>query len=161
MDVLVCLATHAETVVSRDQLMEAVWPDVIIVDDTLTRCISQLRKTFGETPTAPRFIQTIRKRGYQLCVPVTPPPPARPAQPRAPRQPRRARRQAWGIALSLVLVGLLGWHLGRQQPALHPLDAAENAFTLFIDSTGTPHPLPDNAFLPADTAFVWHGTRMR
>ncbi|NNF58729.1 MAG: hypothetical protein HKN04_10865, partial [Rhodothermaceae bacterium] len=70
MDVLVHLAAHAGQTVSRDELMEAVWPDVYVTEHALNRCVSQLRKLFGDDPRDPQVIETIPKAGYRLIAPV-------------------------------------------------------------------------------------------
>lgn len=69
-DVLVHLAHHAGQVVTRDQLMDAVWAETIVTDHALTRCISELRKVFGDDPRDPSVIETIPKTGYRLVAPV-------------------------------------------------------------------------------------------
>jgi TolB-like protein/DNA-binding winged helix-turn-helix (wHTH) protein len=66
MQVLVCLAAHAGQVVSKERLMRSVWPDTFVGDDVLTRCISELRRVFGDDAKEPRYIQTIPKSGYRL-----------------------------------------------------------------------------------------------
>ncbi len=72
MDVLLYLARRAGEVVSREEFDEAVWNSVVVSDDALTRCVSELRRVLGDTAGAPRFIKTIPKRGYQLVAPVEP-----------------------------------------------------------------------------------------
>lgn len=182
MQVLLCLAQHQGDVVSRDRLMETVWPDAIIVDDTLTRCISQLRKIFGETPAEPRFIETIRTRGYRLLVPVQPAAKSLPAVRAAVRVRRvhRSHRGVWAaalIALVLVVYGL-GWVSGARQP--RPLFVQDepvplgNTFVFFdsLEAQRRLHQQPDFSFskpsvsfregaammrkLADDTVFVWH-----
>ena len=69
--VLVCLAADADRVVPKEQLMRTVWPDTFVGDDVLTRCISELRRVFGDDVKEPRFIQTIPKSGYRLIAPVS------------------------------------------------------------------------------------------
>ncbi len=66
MQVLVCLAANAGQVVSKERLMRSVWPDAFVGDDVLTRCISELRRVFGDDVKEPHFIQTIPKGGYRL-----------------------------------------------------------------------------------------------
>jgi DNA-binding winged helix-turn-helix (wHTH) protein/Tol biopolymer transport system component len=66
MQVLVCLAERAGEVVAKEQLLRTVWPDTFVTDDVLTRCISELRRAFGDDAKEPRFIQTIPKSGYRL-----------------------------------------------------------------------------------------------
>ncbi|NBC17847.1 MAG: hypothetical protein GVY18_11090, partial [Bacteroidetes bacterium] len=72
LSVLVVLARHAGSVVPRETLHERVWPDVIVNDNALTRCISDLRRAFDDDPRDPRVIETIPKVGYRLIAPVKP-----------------------------------------------------------------------------------------
>ena len=72
MDVLCHLAEHAGEVVSREECNEAVWADAVVTDYALTGCISELRQALGDDRSAPRFIETIPKRGYRLAMPVEP-----------------------------------------------------------------------------------------
>jgi DNA-binding winged helix-turn-helix (wHTH) protein/Tol biopolymer transport system component len=70
MQVLVCLAAQAGQVVPKDRLMRTVWSDTAVGDDVLTRCISELRRLFGDDAREPRFIETIPKSGYRLIAGV-------------------------------------------------------------------------------------------
>jgi Tol biopolymer transport system component/DNA-binding winged helix-turn-helix (wHTH) protein len=69
--VLVCLAEHAGEVVTREQLIASAWPDVFVTDDVLHRAIRELRRVFGDSTSSPRYIETIRKRGYRLIPPAS------------------------------------------------------------------------------------------
>jgi len=71
MQVLVYLSEHPG-VVSKDQLISAVWPDVFVTDDVLPGCISVLRKAFQDNARQPRIIETIHKSGYRLLLPAEP-----------------------------------------------------------------------------------------
>ncbi len=71
MEVLVYLFDHAGQVVSRDQLQDAIWGDVIVGDDSLTNAIIKIRRAFGDDARAPKVIETIPKRGYRLIADVT------------------------------------------------------------------------------------------
>ncbi len=66
MDVLAVLKVHSGEVVSKQQLSDVVWSDVIITESVITRAIAGLRKALGDNVKSPRFIQTISKRGYRL-----------------------------------------------------------------------------------------------
>ena len=70
MEVLVRLAEAGGRVVSRDEFMDDVWGDTVVSQDVLFRCISELRKIFGDNAAEPAYIETIRKTGYRLLVPV-------------------------------------------------------------------------------------------
>jgi DNA-binding winged helix-turn-helix (wHTH) protein len=70
MKVLLMLASQQGHVVSKEELISAVWSDTFVSDDVLTRCISILRRITEDDPHTPRFIQTIPKVGYRLVVEV-------------------------------------------------------------------------------------------
>lgn len=70
MDVLVCLAEHAGEVVSRDTLNAQVWGNVVVTEQAVTNCISELRHHLNDDRATNRVIETIPKRGYRLAVPV-------------------------------------------------------------------------------------------
>ena len=70
MHVLTCLAERAGRVVSRIELLDAVWDKVLVNEEALTHAVSQLRKMLEDDPRSPRFIETIHKTGYRLVAPV-------------------------------------------------------------------------------------------
>lgn len=70
MQVLLCFAARPGQVVTRDEVMAAVWSDVAVTDDVLNRATSMLRRAFGDDARAPRFIETVPKVGYRLVAPV-------------------------------------------------------------------------------------------
>ena len=69
-EVLAYLAGRAGQVVSRDELLSAVWPGVVVGDDALTQAIIKLRKALGDDARRPAYIETLAKRGYRLIAPV-------------------------------------------------------------------------------------------
>src|SRR3954466_5601871 len=75
------LVEHAGTVVDKDELIRAVWPDTAVEENNLTQNISLLRRLFGEGRGEHRYIATVPGRGYQLVATVrvaTPPVPHEP-----------------------------------------------------------------------------------
>jgi len=72
MDVLVVLARHAGHVVSRDELLEAVWGDRVVSDDAVSRCIYQLRRHLARAGGRRTVIQTLPRRGYRLAAEIRP-----------------------------------------------------------------------------------------
>lgn len=72
MGLLVHLADHAGHTVSREALFRALWPGVVVSDDTLTQVVIKLRKALGDNARSPSYIQTVPKRGYRLLAPVEP-----------------------------------------------------------------------------------------
>jgi TolB-like protein len=70
MSVLECLTAANGAPVSRNELFEAVWPGGIVSDETLTKCVFELRKAFGDTARDSQVIETIPKLGFRLVLPV-------------------------------------------------------------------------------------------
>lgn len=70
MDVLVYLVDRAGTVVSRQELEDAVWTGRVVSYDALTGAMQKLRKALEDDPRQPRIIETLSKKGYRLIAPV-------------------------------------------------------------------------------------------
>jgi DNA-binding winged helix-turn-helix (wHTH) protein len=81
MDVLVFLARHAGEVVSKNEIADAVWPQLFITESVITRAIAGLRKALDDDVRSPRFIETIVKRGYRLLTRPAAAPERAPATP--------------------------------------------------------------------------------
>lgn len=110
LEVLLCLAQRPGEVVTKQQLLDTVWPDTIVEEIALARCVSELRKIFGDDPRDPTFIETIPKRGYRLVAPLGPAPPLHdpPVRSRGP--------VAFGIALLFLIVAAATAHRFVRQP---------------------------------------------
>ncbi len=67
-EVLVFLLKNTGKLVSREELMQAVWPNVIVTDDSLTQCLTEIRKALGDDQRD--MVRTIPKRGYLFDIPV-------------------------------------------------------------------------------------------
>lgn len=120
MDVLVCLAERAGEVVSRESLNQRVWANVVVTDQAVTNCISELRQRLGDDRATNRVIETIPKRGYRLAVPVSPTPAgSAKAEPLTAGRPGRLRWSlAAGVLLVAILSGVAWWRRGTPAPAL-------------------------------------------
>jgi predicted ATPase/DNA-binding winged helix-turn-helix (wHTH) protein len=70
-DVLHYLVTHADRLVTKDTLLDAVWPETAISDAVVRIAIGELRRALGDTPQAPRFIATVHRRGYRFLATVS------------------------------------------------------------------------------------------
>ena len=66
MDVLCVLAERPGDVLSRDELIERIWKVEFGADESLTRAVSVIRKTFRKAGGSKNYIETIPKRGYRL-----------------------------------------------------------------------------------------------
>jgi TolB-like protein/DNA-binding winged helix-turn-helix (wHTH) protein/Tfp pilus assembly protein PilF len=69
-ETLLFLVEHHDTVLDKERLMEAVWPDSIVEENNLTQNISTLRRVFGETPGSHHYIVTVPGRGYRFVADV-------------------------------------------------------------------------------------------
>jgi len=79
--VLHFLASHPGRVISKDDLVRAVWQDVAVSDSALTSCVKELRRTLKDDAKRPRFIETLNRRGYRFVADVSPSPARQPALP--------------------------------------------------------------------------------
>jgi DNA-binding winged helix-turn-helix (wHTH) protein/tetratricopeptide (TPR) repeat protein len=70
MEVLVYLAKHADQVVTKDSMMQAIWGGRFVTEEVVTTSIFELRRALGDDARNPRFIQTIPKKGYRFIAPV-------------------------------------------------------------------------------------------
>jgi TolB-like protein/DNA-binding winged helix-turn-helix (wHTH) protein/Flp pilus assembly protein TadD len=136
LDLLLHLVQQRERLVTKDELLRQVWPDVHVSESTLTRAVSLARAALGESASEPRAIETVPGRGYrwrtavdvlapQAAAPVAPRPPADLGRPRSARGGRRALAAA--AALGALAFGLalawprpLGWLLALTGSALPP-----------------------------------------
>lgn len=119
-DTLLFLVQHAQTVLDKERLMEAVWPDSIVEENNLSQNISTLRRVLGEKAGANRYIATVPGRGYRfvadvtalelgepdaaIALPAHPTPPAAREQPSVRRSFRRGLIAVAGIAIIAALV---------------------------------------------------------
>lgn len=65
--ILLVLLRHGTEIVSKDELMKAVWPDTFVEEANLSRNIFMLRKALGESAGENRYIVTVPGRGYRLA----------------------------------------------------------------------------------------------
>lgn len=70
MSVLLHLAQRRGAVVTREELLTAVWPRVIVGDNALTQVIIKLRRALGDSAHEPRYIEAISKKGYRLIASI-------------------------------------------------------------------------------------------
>jgi transcriptional activator of cad operon len=136
MRLLLCLAEHAGKVVSIDDLLNQVWPEVTVSPDSVYQAVASLRRLLGDDPKQPTYIATVPRLGYRMVATVSPwanetdepiaqstaqqgsslssnseqPPPITTDAP--PPSPRSRVGFAWaaGAALCLALVGAFLFH---------------------------------------------------
>jgi transcriptional activator of cad operon len=104
MRLLLCLAEHAGEVVSIDDLLRQVWPDVTVTPDSVYQAVTSLRRLLGDDPRQPTYIATVPRLGYRMMATVTPwtdEPIARPPATTAAPAPRL--KLAFTMAASALL----------------------------------------------------------
>src|SRR5262245_48586699 len=69
-DTLLYMVEHHDSVMDKERIMEAVWPDSIVEENNLAQAIWKLRQVFGETPGSHNYIVTIPGRGYRFVAEV-------------------------------------------------------------------------------------------
>src|SRR5215471_6739481 len=69
--VLHYLVMHPDRLVSKDELLNAVWPETAVSDAVVRVAIGVLRKVLGDTAQTPRYIATVPRRGYRFLPPIT------------------------------------------------------------------------------------------
>ena len=137
-DVLVVLVQRSGRLVTKNDLMNAVWGDTAVEEGNLSLYISAIRKALGDTAVVPRYVQTVTKQGYRFIAPVRerireeagPPAPTRPAvvtdtprvgqstddgqeaaDARGPESPSVPRRPPRGAESAARLAATFGGHL--------------------------------------------------
>jgi adenylate cyclase len=68
-EVLRCLVENAGRLVTKDELFTAVWPNVVVSDEALTQCISEVREAIGDR--GQTVIKTMPRRGYRFTAPIS------------------------------------------------------------------------------------------
>ena len=71
LETLLYLVEHRGRVVSRDELIEAVWPDVAVEENNLSVNVSAVRKVLGEGQDGEKYIETVPRRGYRFTATVS------------------------------------------------------------------------------------------
>lgn len=115
---LLVLIENAGRVVTKDELMKAVWPDTFVEEGNLTQNISALRKVLGENPTEHVYIETIPKQGYRFIA-------AGLAEAQTPAMPWLTRQRglilAGALSCLLVIAAGVRWYFGQRPAATNSL----------------------------------------
>src|SRR5207245_4239046 len=70
-DLLHYFVRHPDRVLTKDELLDAVWPETTVTDAVVRVTISALRKVLGDTAQTSQCIATVSRRGYHFLAPVT------------------------------------------------------------------------------------------
>jgi DNA-binding winged helix-turn-helix (wHTH) protein len=69
-DLLVYLVQHPGRTVTKEELLEQLWPNQCVTDDSLTTAVARVRRALHDTGQAQRYIQTVRRRGYRFIASI-------------------------------------------------------------------------------------------
>ena len=98
------LIERAGTLVSRNELLDAVWPGVVVTDDSVAQCLIEIRRALGDDQRT--MIRTVPRRGLIFDVPVR----VRNAgQPPTPQPSHRNFRLEWRFGLALAALAFVLW----------------------------------------------------
>src|SRR5262252_1259466 len=79
--VLLYLVERPSRLVTKQELLDAVWPDIHVTEGVLKRSVLEIRKALGDAVEEPRYIQTLHRRGYRFLAGSAPPESPAPAEP--------------------------------------------------------------------------------
>jgi tetratricopeptide (TPR) repeat protein/DNA-binding winged helix-turn-helix (wHTH) protein len=64
------LIERPDRVVTKEEVVEALWKDTAVTDNSISQCVIELRKMLGDDARKPRYIRTIPRSGFRLIAPV-------------------------------------------------------------------------------------------
>src|SRR5437773_2722824 len=70
-ELLLYLVLRAGRIVSRRELLDALWPEGQANEDAVVHCVVEARRALGEATRSPRFLRTVPRRGYLIAAEVT------------------------------------------------------------------------------------------
>ena len=131
-DLLVLLVERRNEAVSRGEILDTVWSDVVVTDGALSQAVRILRRTLGDDPREPTFIRTVQRHGYRfICDDVVEEPDDGP-----PELVRTATAEPVGDATP-EFVGATTAEPGRAATAPEASDSFDRALeTLLGDDSG-------------------------
>lgn len=115
-DVLEHLVRHRNRVVSKEELLSAVWPRVVVEENNLTQAVSAIRRALHDSRESSEYVATVPGRGYRFVAalhegspgPVTPSPTTAVPGPRPPTRAGYWRSPAYAASAALFLIAALG-----------------------------------------------------
>lgn len=168
--VLAYLVERPGRLVSKTELIEAVWPDAAVTDNSLVQCISEIRRALDDTPG--RLVRTVARRGYVFTAPVATPTmefpreiPAAPHPIEAPTQVPQTfvpgqttslrDRNRIHASIALLATGALAAMVALWLRPGPRRQAAYQQITHFSDSAVSPALSPDDRMLAFIRSSEW------
>jgi DNA-binding winged helix-turn-helix (wHTH) protein/Tol biopolymer transport system component len=165
-DILIYLAARPDSTIPKDELINAVWKDMFVSEDSLVHSMSVLRRALGDDSTHPQLIITVPRRGYRLRGPVraafeassdvSQDPAGLPELERTVKQPihppvQRAHRR-WPTLWALLSAALVLWLLARDFVTPRPLP--RGGTILFTQPAADGSPLASGGILSPDSRYM-------
>ena len=153
-ELLLTLVQASPNLVTIDELNAKVWPGVVVSPETISQRIKLLRAALGDPAATPRYICTVRGRGYRLRVPVEAGPEASAMSIPVATQPtqRRTARRWVGLSIAVGLSAILAWFATRD--AGSPASAPTVRGVASVDPSIAVLPLVNRSTRPEDVVFA-------
>src|SRR6516162_7824149 len=125
-DMLRYLVENPGRLITQDELLEKLWPEIYVNPELIRKYILDIRKILGDWPDKPEFIETVTKRGYRFIASVVDEGATTPINPTAieeeirmettPSRPESSprKRSLWKLVLTPVLAVVVVTAIGRQ-----------------------------------------------
>ncbi len=159
--VLIHLLRNRDRVVTKEELVGAVWEGATITDNAVTRVVAQLRRELGDDSRSPRYIETVPTLGYRFVAAareVDGGPPAAPPEsnpPVADVRPPAGKRPSWVLsAMAVAILVLAGWWWTRR--AAPPIAPGRSVATQITTTAGVDS---RPSFGPDGRSFVYCSNR--
>jgi Tol biopolymer transport system component len=160
-DVLRHLLENRDRLVTKDELLDAVWRGTFVTPNVLTRAVAQLRKALGDDAFAARYIQTVARKGYKFIAParVAAAPPDEETILRTPRRLTAARDSYYSPAVSPdgSAVAYASVRTGTEEICVVGLAPGSREVSITSDGGGNVQP----AFSPDGRWLAYHSRKHR
>ncbi len=131
LEVLLVLGSRPGQVVGKDELMQLVWPRVVVGEGSLTQAIADIRRVLGDTDH--RMVRNVARRGYLLMPDADAATRiAAPAAVASSSASRRWRQLAAGMAVAVAAASLGGWYFLSNRSSGQLVSAAPGAVSLVV-----------------------------
>ncbi len=153
LETLIVLVQNRGKVMTKDELLAALWPGTVVEEANLTQNISTLRRILGDNPKDHRYIVTLPSRGYQFVADVELVPDGSQPAPAA-EQRSRSKGMLWITVACLAVLGLAGlvWvFLNARNSSSETFPSRETPLTSKVGLVTLPSFSPDGK----QVAYIW------
>ncbi|HEU0007639.1 MAG TPA: winged helix-turn-helix domain-containing protein, partial [Terriglobia bacterium] len=156
-DTLVVLVRNSGHVVSKDELLKAVWPDTFVEEGVLAVNIAAIRKALSDGDDGPSYVETVPRRGYRFISEVHALRKLSDSEAavQSSHRGKKSLTQTWSLAAGLLALVLacFGWFISRPRPSSIPPPSPPIPLTSYPGVEFNPTFSPDGS----QVAFTWNG----